>query len=89
MILIYDLIYRLFWLIFCVLCWWGCTNMIKDVLINYVQYPIALTAETTYVDWQIPFPAVAFCITSAPTLKRYFILYDILKLKWFIILYYN
>ncbi|XP_061928682.1 uncharacterized protein LOC107998087 isoform X3 [Apis cerana] len=65
---------RLFWLIFCVLCWWGCTNMIKDVLINYVQYPIALTAETTYVDWQIPFPAVAFCITSAPTLKRYFIL---------------
>ncbi|XP_012349009.1 uncharacterized protein LOC105736893 isoform X1 [Apis florea] len=63
---------RLFWLIFCVLCWWGCTNMIKDVLINYVQYPVALTAETTYVDWQIPFPAVAFCITSAPTLKRYF-----------------
>ncbi|KAG6800281.1 hypothetical protein HZU73_04562 [Apis mellifera caucasica] len=48
--------------------------MIKDVLINYIQYPIALTAETTYVDWQIPFPAIAFCITSTPKLKRYFIL---------------
>ncbi|XP_050578303.1 pickpocket protein 11 [Bombus affinis] len=63
---------RLFWLIFCALSWYGCANMIKDVVRNYIQYPVALTTETTYVDWQTPFPTVAFCITSTSAIKKYF-----------------
>lgn len=46
--------------------------MIKDVVRNYIQYPVALTTETTYVDWQTPFPTVAFCITSTSAIKKYF-----------------
>lgn len=46
--------------------------MINDVVRNYIQYPVALTTETTYVDWQTSFPTVAFCITSTSAIKKYF-----------------
>ncbi|KAK1133749.1 hypothetical protein K0M31_011544 [Melipona bicolor] len=63
---------RLFWLIFCALSWYGCANMINNVVRNYIQYPIALTTETTYLDWQTPFPTVAFCFTVISPIKKLF-----------------
>ncbi|XP_043519293.1 uncharacterized protein LOC122533540 isoform X1 [Frieseomelitta varia] len=63
---------RLFWLIFCALSWYGCANMINNVVRNYIQYPIALTTETTYLDWQTPFPTVAFCFTVTSPIKKLF-----------------
>ncbi|XP_076755128.1 pickpocket 13 [Xylocopa sonorina] len=63
---------RLFWLIFCILSWVGCARMIVMVLKNFTSYPVALIAETFYTDWQTPFPAVAFCISSNTNIKKYF-----------------
>ena len=75
------LIYRLFWLIFCALSWYGCANMIENVVRNYIQYPIALTTETTYLDWQTPFPTVAFCFTVTSPIKKLFKGYVTLKIS--------
>ncbi|XP_076232802.1 pickpocket 13 [Calliopsis andreniformis] len=66
----FSYIERFFWLIFCVLCWYGCVQMITDVLRNYIKYPVAVTTETMYVNWQTPFPAIAFCISSTKTIKN-------------------
>ncbi|XP_015431447.1 PREDICTED: uncharacterized protein LOC107187788 [Dufourea novaeangliae] len=64
---------RLFWLVSCIVCWYGCTIMIRDVVREYIMYPIAVTAETMYLDWETPFPAVVFCISSTKKIKsKYF-----------------
>ncbi|XP_076183466.1 pickpocket 13 [Ptiloglossa arizonensis] len=64
---------RFFWLFFCGLSWYGCGDMIKKVLVNYYEYPVAVTTETMYADWVTPFPAIAFCISSSKTIKsKYF-----------------
>ncbi|XP_078045619.1 pickpocket 13 isoform X2 [Augochlora pura] len=61
---------RLFWLIACILCWYGCAKMITDVVTNYILYPVAVTVESMYTDWETPFPAIVFCISSTKTLKN-------------------
>ncbi|XP_076381081.1 pickpocket 13 isoform X1 [Megalopta genalis] len=64
---------RLFWLISCILCWYGCVKMITDVVMNYIEYPVAVTVESMYTDWETPFPAIVFCISTTKTLKnKYF-----------------
>ncbi|XP_029049568.1 pickpocket protein 11 [Osmia bicornis bicornis] len=64
---------RLFWLFCCVLCWYGCAITINNVLEDYHEYHAAVTGETTYLDWETPFPAIAFCISSTKTIKsKYF-----------------
>ncbi|XP_076228060.1 pickpocket 13 isoform X2 [Nomia melanderi] len=61
---------RLFWLISCILCWYGCVYMIVNVLRNYIYSPVAVTVETTYVDWETPFPAIVFCVSNTKTMKK-------------------
>ncbi|XP_076674945.1 pickpocket 13 isoform X4 [Andrena cerasifolii] len=64
---------RFFWLLSCALCWYGCAKMIRDVLRNYINYPVAVTTETLFVDWETPFPAIAFCISTTRAIKtKYF-----------------
>lgn len=47
--------------------------MIRDVLRNYINYPVAVTTETLFVDWETPFPAIAFCISTTRAIKtKYF-----------------
>ncbi|XP_054008722.1 pickpocket protein 11 [Hylaeus anthracinus] len=68
---------RFFWLISCVLCWYGCALMIRDVIIKYIEYPVAVTVETMYVDWKTPFPAVVFCIANAKTITNNYFKKDV------------
>ncbi|XP_076627865.1 pickpocket 13 [Colletes latitarsis] len=64
---------RFFWLIACVLCWYGCVDMIKSALKNCIEYPVGVTVETMYLHWVTPFPTVAFCISSSKTISnKYF-----------------
>ncbi|XP_043681913.1 sodium channel protein Nach [Vespula pensylvanica] len=61
---------RFFWLFFCILSWWGCTVMIKDSICEYIEYPVDVTTETLYINWETPFPSVAICIKFSIELKN-------------------
>ncbi|KAG7202075.1 hypothetical protein KM043_004749 [Ampulex compressa] len=65
---------RFFWLAFCALGWYGCITTTLDVLQEYTYNPVAVTVESTYLSWQTPFPAVAFCITSISFIRSNYFL---------------
>ncbi|XP_014603476.1 PREDICTED: sodium channel protein Nach [Polistes canadensis] len=60
---------RLFWLLFCVLSWWGCAEVIMNSVSEYNEYPVDVTSDTLYVNWETPFPSIAVCIKSSNELK--------------------
>ncbi|XP_076286284.1 pickpocket 13 [Lasioglossum baleicum] len=61
---------RLFWLVSCVACWYGCAIMIHDVLRNYIEYPVAVTIESMFLHWVTPYPTIAICISNSKTIKN-------------------
>ncbi|XP_012152040.1 pickpocket 13 isoform X2 [Megachile rotundata] len=42
---------------------------IKDAVTNFIKSPVAVTTETMYLDWETPFPAIAFCISTSKKIK--------------------
>ncbi|KAK2582529.1 hypothetical protein KPH14_004823 [Odynerus spinipes] len=61
---------RCFWLLSCALSWWGCALVIRDSIDDYLEYPIDVSAETSYIKWEVPFPSVAICIKFSSDLKN-------------------
>ncbi|XP_066602577.1 sodium channel protein Nach isoform X2 [Prorops nasuta] len=57
----YTIAEKIFWLIACIVSYWGCSVMIISVLEQYVTDPVAVTAETSYLNWKTPFPSLALC----------------------------
>ncbi|XP_012277256.1 sodium channel protein Nach isoform X2 [Orussus abietinus] len=64
---------RLFWIFFCGLSWWGCIEMVSGVLNDFTDNSIAMTVETTYLDWQTKFPSFGMCFQMSSELKAYLI----------------
>ncbi|XP_043497978.1 sodium channel protein Nach [Polistes fuscatus] len=60
---------RLFWLLCCVLSWWGCAIVIMDSVSEYNEYPVDVTSDTLYVNWETPFPSITVCIKSSDKLR--------------------
>lgn len=53
--------YRIFWLIFVILSWYGSSLLIAAQYNAFQNNPISFVVETTYKDWDTHFPSVAVC----------------------------
>ncbi|XP_058803290.1 sodium channel protein Nach isoform X2 [Phymastichus coffea] len=62
---------RLIWLTLCILSWYACIVTIISIHQNFVEKPVAITVDTSYLDWRSPFPAVAICSNFNQQAKDY------------------
>ncbi|XP_008208106.2 pickpocket protein 28 isoform X2 [Nasonia vitripennis] len=62
---------RLFWLIMCVLSWYACVATVLSINRNFVEKPVAITVDTSYLDWQSPFPTIAICSSFNQAAKEF------------------
>ncbi|XP_052741500.1 sodium channel protein Nach [Bicyclus anynana] len=56
-----DFDFRLFWLCFVILSWYGSSLLIEAQYRAFQNNPISFVVETTYKDWNTRFPSIAVC----------------------------
>lgn len=58
---IFLIFYRIFWLLFVIMSWYGSSLLIAAQYDAFQNNPISFVVETTYKDWNTDFPSVALC----------------------------
>ncbi|XP_033230843.1 pickpocket protein 11-like [Belonocnema kinseyi] len=62
---------RLFWIIICGLSWYGCAVIIVSLFDEFINRPLAITAETSYLNWVTPFPTLVLCTSFSKEANEY------------------
>ncbi|XP_048477779.1 pickpocket protein 19 [Plutella xylostella] len=61
---------RLFWLLMLLLCGYGASMVLVSVLTMFSAGAVSFSVETTYLDWDTPFPAVTVCESNKNVKNR-------------------
>lgn len=56
-----EFLFSLLWTVLCTLSWCACIVTVTSIVRNFVEKPVAITVDTSYLDWKSPFPTIAIC----------------------------